>query len=79
MNNVQDTNSEPRAFDIDDAADAILGRWDDGEDLSEPEDEDATSEDIDETDVDEDDTEETEVEDEDDEDDDDEDEDDDES
>jgi len=67
MNNVQDTNSEPRVFDLDDAADAILGRWDDGEDLSEPEDEDATSEDIDETDVDEDDTEETEVEDEDDE------------
>jgi hypothetical protein len=54
MNNVQDTNSEPRALDIDDAADAILGRWDDGESLSELEDKDATSEDQNETEVDED-------------------------
>lgn len=55
MNNVQDTNSEPRALDIDDAADAILGRWDDGESLSEDAgDEDATSEDQNETEVDED-------------------------
>ena len=51
MTNVQERNSEPRALDIDDAADAILGRWDDGENLSETEDEDATPEDIEETDV----------------------------
>ena len=51
MNNVQDTSSEPRALDIDDAADAILGRWDDGESLSEVEDEDATPEDLNETEV----------------------------
>jgi len=54
MNNVQERDSAPRALDIDDAADAILGRWDDGENLSETEDEVAASEDIDETDVDED-------------------------
>lgn len=54
MNNVQDTNSEPRALDVDDAADAILGRWDDGESLSEIEDKDATSEDLTETEVEED-------------------------
>ena len=55
MNNEQNVNSEPLALDIDDAADAILGRWDDGETLSEVEVEDATSEDLAETEVDEDD------------------------
>jgi len=55
MNNEQNVNSEPQALDIDDAADAILGRWDDGETLSEVEEEDATSEDLAETEVDEDD------------------------
>ncbi len=55
MNNVQNDNSQPQALDIDDAADAILGRWDDGETLSEVEAEDATSEDLAETEVDEDD------------------------
>ncbi len=55
MNNVQNDNSQPQALDIDDAADAILGRWDDGETLSEVEVEDATSEDLAETEVDEDD------------------------
>ena len=54
MNNEQNVNSEPQALDIDDAADAILGRWDDGETLSEVEVEDATSEDLAETEVDED-------------------------
>ena len=54
MDNVQDTNSEPRALDIDDAAEAILGRWEDGESLSEVEDKDATSEDLEETEVEED-------------------------
>lgn len=54
MNNVQNDNSQPQALDIDDAADAILGRWDDGETLSEVEVEDATSEDLAETEVDED-------------------------
>ena len=54
MNNEQNVNSEPLALDIDDAADAILGRWDDGETLSEVEVEDATSEDLAETEVDED-------------------------
>ena len=49
MNNVQESISEPQALDIDDAADAILGRWDDGESLSEPDDTDATPEDLDET------------------------------
>ena len=55
MNNEQNVNSEPQALDVDDAADAILGRWDDGETLSEVEVEDATSEDLAETEVDEDD------------------------
>jgi hypothetical protein len=55
MNNEQNVNSEPQALDVDDAADAILGRWDDGETLSEVEEEDATSEDLAETEVDEDD------------------------
>jgi hypothetical protein len=50
MNNVQNDNSQPQALDIDDAAEAILGRWDDGETLSEV-DEDATSEDLEETEV----------------------------
>ena len=54
MNNEQNVNSEPQALDVDDAADAILGRWDDGETLSEVEVEDATSEDLAETEVDED-------------------------
>jgi len=54
MNNEQNVNSEPQALDVDDAADAILGRWDDGETLSEVEEEDATSEDLAETEVDED-------------------------
>jgi hypothetical protein len=54
MNNVQNDNSQPQALDIDDAAEAILGRWDDGETLSEVEEEDATSEDLAETEVDED-------------------------
>jgi hypothetical protein len=48
--NEQNVNSEPKALDIDDAAEAILGRWDDGETLSEV-DEDATSEDLEETEV----------------------------
>lgn len=50
MTNDPNSNSEPRALDIDDAADAILGRWDDGENLSEVEDEDATPEEVEETD-----------------------------
>jgi len=53
MTNDPNSNSEPRALDLDDAADAILGRWDDGENLSEVEDEDSTPEDVEETDVDE--------------------------
>jgi len=62
MNNVQDTNSEPQNLDRDEAADAILGRWTDGEDLSnEIEDEDATSEDQNETEVEEDETEDADV------------------
>lgn len=51
MNNEQNVNSEPQALDIDDAAEAILGRWDDGETLSEVDKEDATSEDLNETEV----------------------------
>ena len=51
MTDVPNSNSEPRALDLDDAADAILGRWDDGENLSEVEDEDSTPEDVEETDV----------------------------
>ena len=49
MNNVQESISEPQALEVDDAAEAILGRWDDGENLSEPDDTDATPEDLDET------------------------------
>ena len=43
-------NSQPQNLDVDEAAEAILGRWDDGETLSEV-DEDATSEDLNETEV----------------------------
>lgn len=50
MTNDPHSNSEPRALDLDDAADAILGRWDDGENLSEVEDEDSTPEEVEETD-----------------------------
>lgn len=50
MSNVQETNLEPRALDLDDAAEAILGRWSDGEDLSDDEELEASEEDIDETD-----------------------------
>lgn len=39
MSNVQDTAPQMRALDLDDAADAILDRWTDGEDLSEESDE----------------------------------------
>lgn len=49
MSNVQDANLEPRSFDIDEAADAILDRWSDGETLSDEEDQEATPEDVDET------------------------------
>tara|TARA_R110000764_G_scaffold55562_1_gene121378 strand:+ start:283 stop:1356 length:1074 start_codon:yes stop_codon:yes gene_type:complete len=49
-NNVQNDNSQPQNLDVDEAAEAILGRWDDGETLSEV-DEDATSEDLNETEV----------------------------
>lgn len=51
MNNVPESNSDSRALDITDAADAILGRWTDGDSLSETEDEDATPEDLAETEV----------------------------
>jgi hypothetical protein len=51
MTNDPNSNSEPRALDLDDAADAILGRWNDGENLSESEDEDATPEEVEETDL----------------------------
>ena len=47
-NNVQNDNSQPQNLDVDEAAEAILGRWDDGETLSEVE-VDATSEDLNET------------------------------
>lgn len=64
MTNDPNSNSEPRALDLDDAADAILGRWDDGENLSEVEDEDSTPEDVEETDVEEGDFEDDDLEDE---------------
>lgn len=48
--NEQNVNSEPQNLDVDEAAEAILGRWDDGETLSEVE-VDATSEDLNETEV----------------------------
>ena len=51
--NEQNVNSEPQNLDVDEAAEAILGRWDDGETLSEVE-VDATSEDLNETEVNED-------------------------
>tara|TARA_B100000902_G_C27198417_1_gene857716 strand:+ start:60 stop:1136 length:1077 start_codon:yes stop_codon:yes gene_type:complete len=51
MSNVQKTESEPRALDLSDAADAILNRWEDAEKPSEDEEVEATTEDVDETDV----------------------------
>lgn len=49
MSNVQDANLEPQSLDLDDAAEAILDRWSDGEILSDEEDQEATPEDVDET------------------------------
>ena len=51
MSDVQKTESEPRALDLSDAADAILNRWEDAEKPSENEEVEATTEDVDETDV----------------------------
>ena len=51
MSDVQKTDSEPRALDLSDAADAILNRWEDAEKPSENEEVEATTEDVDETDV----------------------------
>jgi len=51
MTDVQKTESEPRALDLSDAADAILNRWEDAEKPSEDEEVEATTEDVDETDV----------------------------
>ena len=51
MSDVQKTESEPRALDLSDAADAILNRWEDAEKPSEDEEVEATTEDVDETDV----------------------------
>tara|TARA_B110000008_G_C16930302_1_gene548417 strand:+ start:683 stop:1744 length:1062 start_codon:yes stop_codon:yes gene_type:complete len=51
MSDVQKTDSEPRALDLSDAADAILNRWEDAEKPSEDEEVEATTEDVDETDV----------------------------
>jgi hypothetical protein len=51
MSDVQKTDSEPRALDISDAADAILNRWEDAEKPSEDEEVEGTTEDVDETDV----------------------------
>lgn len=51
MADVQKTESEPRALDLNDAADAILNRWEDAEKPSENEEVEATTEDVDETDV----------------------------
>jgi len=59
--NVQQDNSEPQSFDTDDAAAAILSRWEDGADLSEIEDEDATSDNLQDSEVEEDDTDDTPV------------------
>lgn len=51
MSNVQQQSLENTALDIDEAAEAILGRWSDGDDLlSEDEELEASEEDIDETD-----------------------------
>ena len=44
MNNVQDGNSAPRNLDRDEAADAILATWSDGDDLSDVEEDDAAPE-----------------------------------
>jgi len=60
MADVQKTESEPRALDLNDAADAILNRWEDAEKPSENEEVEATTEDVDETDVEEVETEEAE-------------------
>lgn len=49
MNNVQNANLEPQSLDLDDAAEAILDRWSDGETLSDEEDQEAPPEDVDET------------------------------
>ena len=49
MSNVQEANLEPQSLDLDEAADAILDRWSDGEILSDEEDQEATPEDVDET------------------------------
>jgi len=49
MSNVQEANLEPQSLDLDEAADAILDRWSDGEILSDEEDQEATPEDADET------------------------------
>jgi len=51
MSDVQKTDSEPRALDVSDAADAILNRWEDAEKPSEDEEVEGTTEDVDETDV----------------------------
>lgn len=51
MSDVQKTESEPRALDLSDAADAILNRWEDAEKPSEDEGVEATTEDVAETDV----------------------------
>ena len=60
MSDVQKTESEPRALDLNDAADAILNRWEDAEKPSEDEEVEATTEDVEETDVEEVETEEAE-------------------
>tara|TARA_Y100000996_G_scaffold414098_1_gene404056 strand:- start:2036 stop:3097 length:1062 start_codon:yes stop_codon:yes gene_type:complete len=60
MSDVQKTESEPRALDLSDAADAILNRWEDAEKPSEDEGVEATTEDVAETDVEEVETEEAE-------------------
>ena len=60
MSDVQKTESEPRALDTSDAAEAILNRWEDAEKPSEDEEVEATTEDVDETDVEEVETEEAE-------------------
>lgn len=50
MSNVQQANLEPQlSLDLDDAADAILDRWSDGEILSDEEDQEATPEPVEET------------------------------
>ncbi len=49
-NNVQQTPTQPAAFDdLSDAADALLGRWSDGENLSDDDELEATDETLDET------------------------------